>query len=76
MISNFTQGVFLVDFEFHSVDHVEGNMPDPVCMVVLEVNSGVCQRYWRDELQAMRQAPFPVGDGALMVAYFASAELD
>lgn len=76
MISNFSQGVFLVDFEFHSSDHVEGNMPDPVCMVVLEVNSGVCQRYWRDELQAMSQAPFPTGDESLLIAYFASAELD
>ena len=73
---NFAHGVFLVDFEFHPAGHVEGNLPEPVCMVVLEVNTGNCVRYWQDELQQMTCAPFPTGSEALMVAYYASAELD
>lgn len=76
MGSNFAQGVYLVDFEFHPAGHVEGNLPEPVCMVVLEPTTGACTRYWQDELRQMAQAPFPTGAEALMVAYYASAELD
>lgn len=76
MAPNFAQGVYLVDFEFHPAGHVEGNLPEPVCMVVLEARTGKCVRYWQDELRQMAQAPFPTGADALMVAYYASAELD
>lgn len=76
MKPNFAQGVYLVDFEFHPAGHVEGNLPKPVCMVVLQVETGTCRRYWQDELRQMTQAPFPTGVEALMVAYYASAELD
>ena len=61
-----------VDFEY---DAGRGNVPDPVCMVVIEMRSGTIRRYWRDELQKLKCAPFETGDDAVMVAYAAQAEL-
>jgi DNA polymerase-1 len=61
-----------VDFEY---DGGRGNVPDPVCMVVLEMRSGVIRRYWQDELQKLKFAPFETGADAVMVAYAAQAEL-
>lgn len=72
---NFPGGIWAVDFEFHPAQGQEGSLPVPVCMVALELQSGQTLRYWQDELQAMRQAPFPVNDSALFVAYYASAEI-
>jgi len=43
---------------------------------VREYPSGNTRRYWRDELLAMKFAPFPVNPEAMTVAYFASAEMD
>jgi hypothetical protein len=74
--SDFTEGIFLVDFEFHPVFCREGNPPKPVCMVVREWPSGHTSRYWQDDLQKMDRPPFPIGSDALFVAYFASAEMD
>ena len=45
-------------------------------MVVREWLSGHTSRYWQDDLQQMQTAPFPTGDTALCVAYYASAEMD
>jgi len=73
---NFPDGVYLVDFEFHPSRGREGNPPVPVCMVVREWPSGRASRYWQDDLKAMVTAPFPTGDKALCVAYYASAEMD
>lgn len=75
-IDRFPDGVFLLDFEFHPKARREGNPPEPVCLVVREYITGKVWRYWLDDLQAMREAPFPHGDNALVVAYFASAEMD
>jgi len=74
--ADFADGIHLVDFEFHPVNNREGNPPKPVCMVVREWPSGNTKRYWQDELHQMTAAPFPTGDKALCVAYFASAEMD
>lgn len=76
MLSDFGDRIFLVDFEFHPTNLVEGNIPDPVCMVVRNFVTGKTQHYWRDQLRQMSEAPFPTGEDALMVAFFASAELD
>ena len=73
---NFPDGVYLVDFEFHPSRGREGNPPVPVCMVVREWPSGRTSRYWQDDLKAMATAPFPTGDKALWVAFYASAEMD
>lgn len=75
-ISEFIDGVYLADFEFYPARRHEGNLPTPVCLVVREWPSGATRRFWSDELQRMQKAPFPVGEKALFVAFFASAELD
>lgn len=72
----FSDGIFLVDFEFHPAHGREGNPPVPVCMVVREWPSGRTSRYWQDDLQQMPTAPFPTSEKALCVAYYASAEMD
>lgn len=61
-----------VDFEFGGSP---GNPPEVVCMVVTELRSRRTQRYWKDELHAMRRAPFETGSDAALVAYAAQAEL-
>jgi len=73
---NFSDGIFLVDFEFHPARGREGNPPIPVCIVVREWPSGRTWHYWQDDLQQMTVAPFPTGKKALFVAYYASAEMD
>ena len=63
--------VWAVDFEFIARP---GERPEPVCLVARELRSGEMVRLWQDELR--RPAPpFPVDKAALVVAYFASAEL-
>ena len=75
-ISSFTDGVYLIDFEFHPLNCREGNPPVPLCMLVREWPSGSTRRYWISDLAEMSCAPFPTGEKALCVAYFASAEMD
>jgi len=75
-IDQFTDGVYLVDFEFHPLNCKEGNPPVPVCMVVKRWPCGTTHKYWQDELQQMDTPPFPIGDKSLFVAFYASAEMD
>ena len=74
--SSFSEGIYLVDFEFHPTDGREGNPPKPVCMVVRKWPCSTTRRYWQTDLQGMAAPPFPTGSNALFVAYYASAELD
>lgn len=74
--SDFTEGIYLMDFEFHPARTREGNPPVPVCIVVREWPSGTTRRYWQADLQQMSTAPFPTSGAALCVAYYASAEMD
>lgn len=64
--------IWCVDFEFRSVD---GNLPEPVCLVARELRSGRLHRVWRDELRGMRTPPYRIDSRVLVVAFFASAEL-
>ncbi len=64
--------IWLVDFEFRSPP---GERPTPLCMVAREHHTGRTLRLWADELFALPQPPFSVGQDALFVAYYASAEL-
>jgi DNA polymerase-1 len=64
-------GITLFDFEFRSIN---GNRPEPVCLVVKDARTGVVKRYWQDELRRFDRPPFPVGPNDLVVAFFASAE--
>lgn len=75
-VPSFPDGIYLVDFEFHPARGREGNPPVPVCMAVRKWPSGRTRRHWQDELEQMATAPFPTGDKALLVAYYASAEMD
>ena len=63
--------IWLLDFEFHGAPEKSW----VVCMVAREVLSGRVIRMWRDELVNLRQAPFDVGPDAVVVAYYASAEI-
>ena len=64
--------IWCVDFEF---DAQCGNQPDPVCLVAKELRTGRLIRLFADELKTMKAPPYSVGEDALFVAYFASAEL-
>lgn len=75
-ILNFPDGIYLVDFEFHPARGREGNPPVPICMVVREWPSDRTMRYWQRDLKGMPNPPFPTGDRALCVAFYASAEMD
>lgn len=72
----FSDGIYLVDFEFHPALGQEGNLPIPVCMVTRQWPSGVTKRYWQDEINQMSTAPFPTSKNALCVAFYATAEFD
>ena len=48
-LSDFTDGVFLIDFEFRPENGREGNTPEPVCLVVKDFLSGVTSRYWKSQ---------------------------
>ena len=63
--------ITLIDTEFRQPD---GHLPDPHCLVAMDYGTGAISRIWADELARMPAAPFPVGDDALVVAYYSSAE--
>jgi DNA polymerase-1 len=76
------QAVVVADFEFEFGGHASfedasrsGERPRPVCMVAKELRNKQEWRMWRDELSASTCPPFPIGQGALFVAFYASAEL-
>lgn len=60
--------IWAVDFEFIAQG---GDRPRPICCVAIELRSGRTIRRWGDEMHA----PLPIGEDALFVAYFASAEM-
>jgi len=76
MSDSFTTNIYVFDFEFHPTNGIEGNSPDPVCMVVLDLNTGVTYRYFREQLQGMEEAPFDTGPDSLWIAFYAAAEMD
>jgi len=64
--------VWLVDFEFSAPP---GERPTVVCMVAHELESRRRLRLWQDELMALGRPPYSLGQDALFVAYYASAEI-
>jgi DNA polymerase-1 len=73
----------IIDFEFqvaggrhsdpeHGRD--SGGRVLPLSLVVWSLITGRIDRYWRDELLQMREAPFDTGPRTLVVAWFWSAE--
>jgi hypothetical protein len=64
--------IWLVDFEFGAAP---GERPEPRCMVSREYRTGKVYRLWSDQLIDEFLPPFRIGERALFVAYYASAEL-
>jgi hypothetical protein len=64
--------IWCADFEFSAPP---GERPQPICLVATEYRSGKTIRWWEDELQRRRQAPYPTTPDCLFVAFYASAEL-
>lgn len=64
--------VWFLDFEFQVNG---GERPQPVAMVAKEWFTGQTVRCWRDELLELRAAPFGIGEQALTVSFYASAEV-
>jgi DNA polymerase I len=60
------------DFEFRENAY---GQPVPVCMYACEQHTGAEIFLWRDQLLALKQAPFSIGPDDLFVAYSAAAEL-
>ena len=76
MFESFTVGIYVVDFEYHPLNGIEGNPPHPVCMVVRDLTTGISTRYFREQLEGFKGAPFDTGPDSLFVCYYAPAELD
>jgi DNA polymerase I len=65
--------IWVLDFEFEAPD---GERQRPVCMVAVELRSGLTLKLWRDNLEQLRlHPPFDTGPGNLFVAFYASADL-
>src|SRR6516225_7579428 len=64
--------VIVADFEFEFGGYA-GNRPRPVCKVAKDLSTGQEWRVWRGEFGSL--PPFPIGQDALFVAFYASAEL-
>ena len=61
-----------MDFEFSAPP---GERPKVICLVAWEFGTGRKLRLWQDKLAAVKQPPYAVGEDALFVAYYASAEM-
>ena len=64
-----------IDFEFRPLEGREGNLPEVICMVAHEIGTGKCHRVFQEELYQLKAPPFPIDKTAVIVAYFASAEM-
>ncbi len=68
----FPGGVWLIDFEFGIP---AGGLPEVRCMVAKNYFTGETLELWADALDAMPAPPFPVDKTAVIIAYYASAEM-
>jgi hypothetical protein len=66
--------VWLVDTEFRPFNGVPGARSEVVCVVAREYKSGRTVRIWQDDLRSC-PSPVPASPDVLLVAYYASAEL-
>jgi len=71
----YPNGIWLIDFEFRPEGGVDGGTTEVVCLVAREYFSGQLLRYWQDDLAQMSSAPFPTDDKAIVLAFYASAEM-
>jgi DNA polymerase I len=73
--AKYPAGIWLIDFEFRPEGGVDGSNPEVVCLVAREYFSGQLLRFLQEDLARMKSAPYPTGDKAITVAYYASAEM-
>ena len=59
------------DFEYISVD---GERPNPVCLVWHDWESGKTHRIWQDELLKMKEPPFDISERTICFTYYYGAE--
>lgn len=59
------------DFEYFSVD---GERPNPVCLVWHDWESGKTHRIWQDELLKMKEPPFDISERTICFTYYYGAE--
>jgi DNA polymerase I len=64
--------VWAVDFEFIARP---GELPEPVCLVAIELLTGRLVRIWKDKLLTLERPPYSTDTETLFVAYYASAEV-
>jgi DNA polymerase-1 len=64
--------VWLCDFEYGAES---GDRPAPRCLVAHELISRRWLRIWEDELLSLGRCPYAIGEDALLIAYYASAEI-
>lgn len=72
MIENFNH-IIAIDFEFSAPN---GERPSVVCLIAKNLMSGETWRIFQEELYALKSPPYPTGSDALIVAYYASAEIN
>jgi len=65
--------IIAVDFEYSAPD---GERPDVGCMVAKNLRTGETWRIFQDELKKMSHPPYPVGEDTVVIAYYASAEIN
>lgn len=63
--------IWVIDFEYQAVD---GELPQPHCMVGREMYSGRLIALDADALRATNTPPFPTGQTSLVVGYYLPAE--
>jgi DNA polymerase-1 len=66
------QNIYAIDFEFYGND---GDIPKIVCMVTQNIKTMEISRVWHDQLLKMKTPPFNMGENALLITYFAPAEI-
>ena len=66
----------LIDFEFRPKGGREGNPPEVHCMSSKNMATGEYKNLWADELVLLKDHPFGKNENQILVAYFASAEMN
>jgi len=67
------KNIIAVDFEYSAP---EGERPEVVCMVAKNLANGQTWRFFQHELKKLDHPPYPVGYDTVVVAYYASAEMN
>ena len=72
MIKNFKH-IIAIDFEFSAPN---GERPSVVCLIAKDITTGEIWRIFQEQLYSLKHPPYPTGTDSLIVAYYASAEIN